>query len=250
MFWIKPKEIVVDCFTHMPNVYAGYKPAPAIDFIPEGWKRLPKTVGVQYDPDSNVTIPHATMKYCKGFTSLFASGFIIPLFIDMIFDTTKPDKVERYSPSNVNHWGDHPKFQMWDGLYNGHKHVKIMNPWCFVEKTGVKFAWNRCDWNNTDNAGNYHVLSAVTEFKYQVATQINMFVKDNIHLKLEAGQPMVHLIPLTENKVKFKHHLITKDEYERKFRVNLAKFAGNYNEVKRIKDKNAEESKCPFGFGK
>jgi hypothetical protein len=250
MFWFKSKEITVDCFTVSNLIHDGYRPKPAMEFVPEGWKTLPKTVGVRNISENSFAVPNATMKQCKGFINLFSSGFILPLFSDMVFDTTQEPMV-KYAPSSLNYWHHHPSFQMWDGLYAGYKHVKILSPWSFVEKSGIKFAWNRCDWHDTENAGNYHVVSAVIDFKYQHSAQINLFVKDNSHISLTAGQPMVHIIPLSEHKVKLKYHVISEKEHDSKFGSFVTKFVGNYNESKRIKQEvESRESKCPFGFGK
>jgi hypothetical protein len=63
--------------------------------------------------------------------------------------------------------------------------------------------------------------------------------------QIKAGQPLAHLIPLTEKKVSLKHHLITREEFDSKFRNNNV-YLHSTKESKRLKSLN----KCPFGFGK
>lgn len=245
MFWFKKSEIIVDCFTPHHDIYESYRPLPASHFIPEGWKNLPKTISMRAMPNSKIEIPRGTLKLCKGFTNLFSSGFILQLWTDVILDAnTEP--MSQLAASDFIMFNSHPKFQMWEGLYDGYKHVKFSSPWNLVEKTGVRFTWNRCDWHNTENAHKMHMLSAVTDFKYQHHVNMNIFVKDNETVNLSAGQPMVHLIPISEKKVKLKYHVISHQEFDSKF-SHMTKFSGKYKESVRIVD---NKPKCPFGFSK
>jgi hypothetical protein len=245
IFFFKQKEIIVDCFTPHDRIYEYYRPMPAAAFIPEEWKLLPKTIETRVSEYSNATVPRATLKKCKGFTNLFSSGFILQLWTDILFDTNPQDMI-KMSPVNFIFFSEHPAFQKWEELYKGYKHVKISSPWQLQEKSGVRFTWNRCDWHNTDNADKMHIISAVTDFKYQSGTQINMFIKDKSVVKLTAGQPMVHLIPMSDKKVKLKYHLISHQEFDQRFSYT-PKFTGQYKETKRVLD---NKNKCPFGFGK
>ena len=245
MFFFKRKEIIVDCFTPHYDIYESYRPLPANNFIPEGWKSLPKTINMKALQRSNMEIPRGTMKMCKGFTNLFSSGFIIQLWSDVALDSNT-DPMSQIAASNSIFFNSHPDYQMWDGLYRGYKHVKFSSPWALVEKTGVKFTWNRCDWHNTDIADKMHMVSAVTDFKYQHHANMNIFIKDNSIVKLTAGQPMVHLIPMSEHKLKLKYHLISLQEFDTRF-YHSTKFSGEYKENVRLID---NKSKCPFGFGK
>jgi hypothetical protein len=240
MFWFKRKEIVVDCFTPHHKIYEAYRPIHASHFLPDGWKKLPKTVSIE---NNGIGIDRGTMKKCIGFTNLFSSGFILQLWTDVILDTTS-NEMQKIAAGNFIYFSHHPEFQSWAELYSGYKHVKFSSPWQLTEKTGVKFTWNRCDWHNTDSADKMHIVSAVTDFKYQTGTQINMFIKNNSRVNLSAGQPMVHLIPMSEHKIKLKYHLVSQQEYDSRFYYN-SKFTSQYAENKRIIN-----SKCPFGFGK
>jgi hypothetical protein len=51
-------------------------------------------------------------------------------------------------------------------------------------------------------------------FKDTAHPNVNAFVpKKNATYSLNAGTPMVYLIPLTERKVEFKNHLVSDEEY-------------------------------------
>jgi hypothetical protein len=90
----------------------------------------------------------------------------------------------------------------------------------------------------------FNLLDGVLDFKYQNGTNINFFLNNTIRnqVLLEAGTPMLHMIPLTEKKLEIKLHLIEEIEYTKMFALNNAtpKFSGNYAEKKKL------NATCPF----
>lgn len=249
MFWFKRKKIVVDCFTQSASVYGLYKPQEAIKFIPDGWKTLPKSVKVkpyeQQDPESRIEVDSATLKKCIGFINLFRNGFIIPNWCDV--------KVEIKSDGNFTYHagGDffanqHPNFQKWQELYEDYGHAKFASPWLLHEKSGVQFTWNQCDWHKTDVIDKFKIVSGVVDYKYQHQTNINMFIKKNTVLEFNAGEPMVHLIPISDREIQIKTHLLDPAEFI-KINRRPIHYMNQYNTWKKTLDAN---SKCPFGFGK
>jgi hypothetical protein len=123
-------------------------------------------------------------------------------------------------------------------------------PWFLQEKTGVKFAWNECTWHNTHRAGIFHIPSAVIDFKYQFLVNVNIFAKKDTSLKLNAGDPLVHILPLSENNVVLKHHLVSQTEYDRFQNIYIESIGyKNAREIRKDLKFNTK-AKCPFGFGK
>jgi hypothetical protein len=251
MFWFKRKEIVVDCFVTNPVIEKFQSIAPAYNFFPEGWKTLPKTVNIKVhennDPNSKIEAPLSTIKKCIGIQHLFSNGFIIPAWADFHIEIQKTGKLMYASPAEFQ-VDQHPTFQLWDGLYDGYGHVKISSPWVIHEKSGVSFTWNQCDWHNTKNAEICKIVSGVLDFKYQHQSNINMFVKKDSVYSANAGDPLVHLIPISEKNVKIKTHLVDINEI-RKLDHLPAQYSNQYNTIKR-KTIEQEAKKCPFGFGK
>ena len=75
----------------------------------------------------------------------------------------------------------------------------------------------------------------------------------DIDMIVNAGQPMVHSIPLSDRELDIKNHLISNDEFDKR----LMKFTSTFSFQKRylqskkiIENREKEEKKCPFGFGK
>ena len=149
---------------------------------------------------------------------MFSNGFIIPSWGDFQIEVLKDGKfiVAGHQTTEPNvRVSNHSKLQYGYELYKNSGHVKIESPWFLKEKTGVKFVWNGCSWHNTDNLENFYVLSAIVDYKYQAGTNINAFQRKNTIVKFNAGDPLVHVIPMSEKKLKMKHHLVSRDEYEK-----------------------------------
>jgi hypothetical protein len=109
-------------------------------------------------------------------------------------------------------------------------------------------------WNfNTNDTSEFIIPPAVVDFHYQHGNNINLFIKTDVKSEFlfPHGQPMAHLMPLTERKIVLKHHLLSYDEYNKfSAKQSLITFTGKYKKVKRILRAKEKESKCPFGFGK
>lgn len=245
MFWFRRKEIVVDCFTYHHSVYEYYKPEKASNFIPDGWKKLAKTVDLKLFNDSNLRLSAPTSKSCLGFTNLYKRGFILQNHVEVSLEATDAGGLNvSSSDKSVTNIDQHDPYQVWDDFYKDYSHVKMTPPWSFVEKTGCNFLFTKCTWNDTDVSDKFLVLNGVVNYKIQHNAAVNFYVKKNSILTLNPGQPLAHIIPLSESKVKLKHHLISKEEYFNRFSFVPAN--NPYSEFERVKTKK----ECPFGFGK
>jgi hypothetical protein len=214
LFFLKKSKIVIDCFTDNPAVLEQYPIKNAANFIPEKWKKLPKETIVK----TPIEIPSSTIKRCIAFIDLYRSGFMLPLWSDLIIDLTVEDiagwRFANSTFSITNHTND----SMWDDLYKNHTHAKLLSPWFFKEKSGVKFSWNKPTWNIFKE--NLEIVPGVVNFKNQNGTHINLFVKDYTRLELKAGTPLVHLIPLSDKQVEIKNHLISGEEFRKLYHLN------------------------------
>lgn len=248
MFWFKRNEIVVDCFTYHHSIFEYYKPLNASNFIPDGWKKLPKKFEVKSFPNfpnSKLVEEVATAKTCLGFINLYRTGFIIQNHCDIAIEVDTAGNINAApSDRNTSSIVQHNPNQVWDGFFSNHAHIKLNIPWFVVEKTGVNFIYSKCTWNDTNMADNFHVVSGILDFKIQHNIAINFFMKRESVINFYAGQPLAHIIPLSEQKVTMKHHLISKEEYTNRF--NFVPANRLYKEFLRIKTKK----ECPFGFGK
>lgn len=252
MFWFKPSKVHVDCFTYVDMVYNEHPIEKANRHTPEEWRAIASSYqekAFPQVPESKMMIETSTIKKCTGFTNLFSTGFILPAWSDFDLEVVEDGRFLWKAPSPILQAHTHDRSQMggWE-LYKDYTHIKLISPWSFVEKTGVKFAWNRCDWHNSERAADVHVISGVVDYKYQHSTNVNMFVKKPSITKFFAGDPLVHIIALTEKEVVIHNHVMTDKEHERKFGF----ISSNVNGYKKSKNKKMqkEKGKCPFGFGR
>jgi hypothetical protein len=172
------------------------------------------------------------------------------LWSDLILET-KSDGIYSYRFASSNQGILSHSTKQWPTLCDRYIHMKIDSPWYFKEKSGVKFLWNSAKWNHLNNDLNIiNILPGCLEFKDQMSTNINMFLpKADNKFFVPHNTPLAHIIPITENDVEIKNHLISKTEWH----DMLATFTGaisfnnNYNNLAKLR-KSKENSKCPFGF--
>lgn len=247
-FWFKKKTIVVDAFTFSQLVHTQYPIARATKFVPNWWKRLPQTVpalGHEYAPE-------ATSKYCQGFIDLYSRGFMLPLWSDVSIELvhTGSERKWRYMFADRKSVLDYHDYRSIEGMLSEEKyqHFKFPAPWVFRSKHETKFLMTQPVWSMGDNINKITMLPGVIDFKYQFSANVNVFLEyipnTTRNIVLEAGEPLSHIIPLTEDSVDIRCHEVSMDEFNRKNHP-ISKFKGNYKERK-LRLNNNEPSKCPF----
>lgn len=243
IFFFRKKKVVIDAFTHMRTAYEYFPIDYAIKFVPEWWKSLPK----EYTKTTNLglNLDISTLKRCNGFLDLYARGFVLPMWSDLVMNTQETGGYQfQWANSNSADITTHSAQQYGMSVDEKFIHLKILSPWMVQEKTGVKFIWTSPTWSRLFD-DNLTILPGVVDYKYQHGTNINLFIeKKNSTYKLMAGEAMSHVVPLSDHKIEIKTHLIGKDEFFKKDEVFA--FANKYKRVKQITD--GKEKKCPFGF--
>ena len=248
MFWFKKSKVVVDCFINSPVIYDLFKIDHAIKFVPEEWKQLQSHIDlkVNTNPTSKLTMPIPTAKRCIAITNQFSTGFVMPMWTDFGLEMFDEGKYAKHDPSNSLQMDNHQRIQYWDTLYKGFSHIKIYSPWLIREKSGVKFTWNQCDWTNTDKVPLFHILSGVVDFQAQHGSHINAFQRKGTIVQYKAGDPMVHIIPITEKDLELKCHLLDDDEYKKMYRSYGERLMHSGQHRAMLKVRRDEQSRCPF----
>ena len=113
-------------------------------------------------------------------------------------------------------------------------HGKVMSPWQIRDTSGTKWLWTSPQWHMT-NPIEYWTVPAISEFKYQHATITNLMVPFNTELYIEPGDPWLHLLPLTEKKIKLKTHLVSTEELNKmnSLMMGVGSYARFMNRMKR-----------------
>tara|TARA_B110000285_G_scaffold227330_1_gene288482 strand:- start:1667 stop:2431 length:765 start_codon:yes stop_codon:yes gene_type:complete len=249
MFFFKKKTRIVDCFTSNQMVHDHFPIAPAKEFIPDWFKKLNSTYNVNVD--STLRNNAVTVKRCPGITSLFNKGFVLPLWTDMKLDF-KPLENNQFefraeTAAQDPTWGvEVHDSRQYTGLFeNNFFQSKITSPWLIKEKSGLDFMFIEPTYTMT-NPNIFTVIPGVLNFKYQNYANINLMteittpMQKQIHIS--AGEPLAHIIPLTEDNVELRVHKLSKEDFNSLNESTSAyKWYGTYFDRK----KNIEK-KCPY----
>jgi len=235
MFWFSRKAtITVDCFTSKDYVYRNNPIEPSGKLMPDWVKNMPTSY------KDNGFVPMGTIKKCPSIIQFMASGFIIPLWSDLAiklngsnnsYEWQFADNITGAEPHSFIQWQDfaHP---------NENTHLKLLSPWRIKTKEDINFVWMFPFYNNKIQL-DYHITPAIIEFKYQHASNINMFLDTNKdkNFVISAGTPLAQLIPMSDKKIKIKTHLVSEEEYD-KYSNPRTHFLNEYQKIMK--------SKCPF----
>lgn len=248
IFFFKKKPLVVELFTYRQDLLDYSKIDYAHKFLPDWWKSMPKTY-----QDEREIAPSSTIKACDGFIENYKKGFMIPMWSDLLWKNDEYGNVSWAFADRKSSATSHPHEQ-WKNFAPESKyfHLKIETPWFISCKEDVNFSWTQPMWNFNDyEMSDFFIPPAIIDFKYQMGCNINAFIRyeKNKEIIFHHGQPMAHLVPLTERKLVLKHELVSHEKYQVLGQKQaLITFTGKYRKIKRIM--KAKESGCPFGFGK
>ena len=212
--FLKNRKVTVNCYTDNQIVLENYSIRRASKLTPKWWQDLPREFF--YTQDS-VKRKGSTSKKCPGFLDLYSNSWVVPAWSDLLI-CTKKDGTYTYSFPSGHLKGIGVRTHNATQFLNGFKdyiHLKLICPWVLREKTGAKFIYIPATWSLLDDTKDLNILPGVLDFKNTIAVHINAMVpKQDAEYFIKAGQPLAHLVPLTEKNVDFKSHAVTRSEYE------------------------------------
>lgn len=245
-FFFKRKQRTVDCLTDDPSAFKYHSISPAIEFFPDWWKKMPS---YHASPDQNgLVVENPTIKKCIGFMNLFRRGVVLPLWSDIDIETNNSGY--RYSFVKQHYNKDlplsehHPDWQYGPAFSNA-LHMKLMSPWFLVQNSYYEYVFQPMTWNTIDQWHKYTVLPGIMDFKYQHSTNVNMFLEKNSRMRIEAGTPMYQIIPISDDEIIFKNHLVDTKEINMLYNSRYGTISNSYRNIKKFYE---TEKKCPFRF--
>tara|TARA_A100001035_G_scaffold150717_1_gene118677 strand:+ start:3255 stop:3953 length:699 start_codon:yes stop_codon:yes gene_type:complete len=222
--------ITLDCFTPIPDLPELFPLKKASGIVPNWWKNLKPTVEYK-------GINRGSLKMCPGVTDYFKTGFIITCWRDFIIEVNSG--IPNVLPENTADL--HNPIQWGDEALQGYAHVKLVSPWRIKEKTGCKFLFTNTFWHN--NTHQYFIPNGIVNYKYQHATNVNLVVNKNAFPKrfeLNAGEPIVHCLPISDKNIKIKMHVVSDEEFAKTDNYHFT-FSGNYYKSKKFKKENKND---------
>lgn len=208
------RPVVLDLYTARKDIFEFSPPVKAAKTYPEWWLKLPKA-----EPRGSMLGSSRTMKNCVGFTNLFKHGLVIPMWSDIEISVgpVGSDFMQLQYADGKSEAGVHPESQrgtyLPDSLY---QHVKLTSPWRAKCSDDIEWAFVQPVWN-FEHPDKIIIPAGVTEFTHQSATNINLFIprtEQTSVLSIPHGQPMAHLIPLTDRPVEYRVHLTTQEKFD------------------------------------
>ena len=239
IFIFKQKPIHLDCFTANISAYANSPIAPAINFIPDWWKQLPKSYM------GNELNEVGTMRTCAGFVDLYGKGLMIPMWTDVRIKHNDNNSISWQFSDGVSTLAPHDPRQIGNTFLidSSSVHAKLISPWAFKCKEEIYWSFTQAVWNQ--QAGkDFCVLSGIVDYKYQHTTHVNIFVRQKSDFLISCNSPMGHVVPLSERPFKIHNHLISVEEFDRYDKPRNI-FVGSFYKNKRILQ---TKPKCPFNF--
>lgn len=234
------KKVVIDCFTYDELVLQTAPVTHAIKHIPEWWKSLPN-----YYYNNQDFFPTATMRSCSGIIDYYKNSLAIPLWSDLCIKVENNAYGWAFSDfKTVANFHDIQKQAT--GLLPNHGHIKINSPWFFKTKENISWVWSQPIYSFEEVNSDLKVLPAMTNFKQQYATDINLLIPLNQQkiYTLNHGQVLTHLSPMTDKKIDIQRHLISKQEYDKIAELNTS--ITFLNKLTNVISKKEKFSDCPY----
>lgn len=247
-FFHRTPEINVDGFTFSPSVYEYAPLVRAVDTVPEFWKSLANPDPKHYvdEQDGYRVIRQSTLKNCYGFIELYKRGFILENWSAIAFLVEQEGY--RFYYADLDQPQSHPKEQLGSGFTDFH-HAKLISPWLIKEKTGVKFHFGPAAWSH--DKYDFVMPPGILDYRMNHATHVNLLLRakpEPYNITIEFGEPLAHIIPLTDKKIKLTNHLVDQFEYD-KLKIHTANSFMGWRKVVKLMDRNEQRGKCPMGFG-
>lgn len=240
-FFHRTPTIHLDCFNHMADVYEACPIVKASKALPKWWKDLPPSrLDFNHETQENPR-RFVNMRNCMGFLELYKNGVILESWSDYVIKSTQEDY--QFFFSNGVAPTHHHKSE-YGHAFSDYHHVKLMSPWLMREKTGVKWAWFGAEWSL--EAYDFKVVTGIIRYDIACGTNVNLMVpKSGKTYEIRMGQPLVHIVPLTEKRLTVKNHLLSIEEYKKHAHHVTGTFYG-WRHILDLKNRNKERGTCPF----
>ena len=239
MFFRKKKndDIILDCYTYNPYAYNFAKINYGYHYIPEWWKKTPKLLEKRI----------ATIKNCPAFVEYYTKGIVLPMWCELIIQI-KPKGNEQlftWKSSHKEFGINHHTQEQFKGFSkeDGHN-LKMVSPWYIKCKEEISFTYTQPTWNQRDIIFDLILQPGVLSFKSNMQTNLNYFfqqknTQQDIHI--QPLTPMVIMHPISERKVKLRHHFLTSKEDEALSGINSGMLFDIYPENVHKKNKKLFE---------
>lgn len=251
-FFHRTSTINMDCFVNSAYVHENVPIVNAHKTYPQWWLDLPIGHKREFDfsdiDKKNVNLfdsvqKNNNMKNCYGFLEFYKRGAVVESWCDFRYKVGVAGY--KFFCSDGMAPLEHSNHQRGEGFKDYH-HTKLVNPWLFNVKDDVKFLLVSAQWSL--DKYNFVIPPGILNFNLVNMSHINILLpKNNYEFEISIGQPLVHLIPLSDKNLKIKNHLITQEEHTKMINLVGTSYYGWRRKMELIfRNKKRKENKCPF----
>lgn len=231
------ETIYIDLYTDNAALYKIVEASNLTLERPTWWKRLRKS---SFDYDSMT--PDTTMKSCSGVNMLFSKRYPLLMPCDVYLNSTTTNLNYYAHDDNSVSIQSHPTTQH-DNSFGDNTHIKFNLRWKLKTSLEIPVLLTGADMDTPELTNILNIVNGVLPPDVPSQLNVNGFItrsNEGVKLNIPAGATLANLIPLTENKVVYRHHLITTDEYDQIDKEESALATNSYYRAKKAR------SKCPF----
>lgn len=223
----------------------------AKECIPEWFKNLKGLQRVPvidiYNNQTNVSNElsplFASAKFCPAINDILSTGFIIKMWCDAEIKVYPNGSVQHAFSSSFFKAESHSPLQ-YDGIIKNFTNLKLISPWHFTCNKKIDFYWSSPFYHTpVYEQNNIIIMPGLLNFHYNHVTNVNLLLpvkSEEYTIQLKAGQPLVHLLPLSKEQIKLSIKKISFDDF------NTSTMSLKFYGTTSFKTKNL--SKCPFAF--
>ena len=188
--------ITLDCYTYFPKVYEKHK-LKQNAFPSWATKNTKKVKEVANVYKNNIVVP--------AWTDMV---LVVNKTGDILVDLTEDDKY-KHELKNIVSNVDYDEL-----MFSNVVLLELKSPWLIKANKDVMFHYNSLLWNHVKLVDKFWFLNQAFSFKKPTEINLKFMVtmKESRQDILE-GTEIMQLVPLSKEKVKIKHHLVTVQEY-------------------------------------
>ncbi len=236
-FFFKRKKIVIDAFTDHSVAYEHFPIHKSTSFLPNWWRRLPipksHTLENSFTADTN-------MRHCTGMIDIYRCCHILPMWTDVriLVDPKGEPGVAWQFADKRSTAGIHGETQ--HGTYipkADYAQLKLMPPWVLESKENLQWIMFQPTYS-FDAPEKIIVLPGMVDFRWDKNVNVQVISprlegRHNV-VSIEAGTPLMAMLPMTDREVEFRHHHVTRYELAKREHAPV-KFNGDGMFMRKLK---------------
>jgi|SRR5210317_10928 hypothetical protein len=235
--WFKKDQPEITFWSEVPGLEEVVPVQPAVKYLPEWWKKMPRFADVEVPPDS---INKGTAKNCPAFVDFFKSAYVVPLWCDIELNITPEGYTVRTSHDKFNFSHHNPiQFKQWLPAHLQQQVAMVLKP--------------ACPWRVKTNPG-YSVMQLPMMFEFSNIFETlpgtiwsdkfhemnqQMIIKRYGKVELERGTPLAMYVPFKRDKFDFNctHQTPELERLQHKSQMLVrSKFIGGYKSMMKDND--------------